>query len=366
MKIAYITKRFRQKSLDTIATANQIINSYRARGFDLTLRQLYYQFVAKDLIPNTERSYNNLGSIISDGRLTGLVDWDAIEDRTRNVRMNAHWRDPGGVIDSAADSFALDKWRGQKYAPEIWIEKDALIGVIEGICRQLDIPFFSCRGYVSQSEMWRGGRRLLRNINNSRTPIIFHLGDHDPSGMDMTRDIRDRLTMFAERGVRVERIALNMDQIQEHQPPPNPAKVTDSRAEEYIAEYGNESWELDALPPEVLSQLVEEAVEDVIDQAKWDSVYEEQEEGRKLLRITSQNWSAVAEFVGDNFELEEEADDDDDEDFDNMDMCGNCGESCESDEIQKCDKCGMDGLGNCCIGEDDHDCDPEENPTDGD
>ena len=236
-KIQYISKRFRDSSLQIIAHANSIIEEYQAQGYDLTLRQLYYQFVSHDLIPNLQSEYNKLGSIINDGRLSGLIDWETIVDRTRNVCSNSHWQSPKEIIDACAKQYEIDKWKDQPYRVEVWIEKDALVGVIEGICTELDIPYFSCRGYVSQSEMWSASQRLLQHIRCDQEIKILHLGDHDPSGIDMTRDIEDRLRLFMEEElpidfnevVTVHRIALNYDQIRQYNPPPNPAKTTDSR-----------------------------------------------------------------------------------------------------------------------------------------
>ena len=259
-------------TLAIVAKANEIIADYAAQGFSLTLRQLYYQFVARDLIPNTERSYKRLGSIINDGRLAGLIDWSAIEDRTRNLRANPHWDDPASVIEAARQSYRIDMWENQPKRVEVWIEKEALAGVISGVCEELDVPYFSCRGYVSQSEQWRAGHRARYHFNReSQQTVILHLGDHDPSGIDMTRDNDDRLAMFAGyRGApNVQRIALNMDQIDEYGPPPNPAKFTDSRFESYVRDYGHQSWELDALEPRVLVELIREKVAIYRDEDLW-------------------------------------------------------------------------------------------------
>lgn len=151
--VCYVEKRFNPATLDVIARANEIIAEYAEQGFALTLRQLYYQFVARALLRNKQTEYKRLGSIVNDARLAGLIDWDHIQDRTRNLLSNSHWTDPAEIIDSAARSFEVDKWTGQEWRPEVWIEKDALLGVIEGVCVELDVPFFSCRGYTSQSEM---------------------------------------------------------------------------------------------------------------------------------------------------------------------------------------------------------------------
>ena len=269
---AFIEKKFKAETRVVIDQANGIIDEYRAAGYTLTLRQLYYQFVARDLIPNTQRSYKRLGSIINDGRMAGYIDWDAIEDRTRNLERNAHWRSPQDGIQALRDQYRIDMWSNQPNRVEVWIEKEALIGVIEGVCTELDVPYFACRGYVSQSEQYRAGLRARSFYNRaSQDTVILHFGDHDPSGIDMTRDNYDRLRTFAGyRGKpRVVRVALNMDQVHEYRPPPNPAKVTDSRFEGYRREFGDESWELDALEPSVIDALIREHVDAYRDEAKW-------------------------------------------------------------------------------------------------
>ena len=295
-KIRYVEKNFRKATLDQIATANAIIDEYAAQGFDLTLRQLYYQMVARGHIENSERSYKNFGNVIDDGRLAGLIDWDRIVDRTRNLRVNGHFRDPAHIMTTAASSFQIDKWGRQPYRVEVWVEKDALIGVVEVPCRRLDVPFFACRGYTSQSEMWAAAQRLKSWRRRGQTPVILYLGDHDPSGIDMTRDVADRMTLFAG-GLKVDRLALNWNQVEQYNPPPNPAKLTDSRAEGYIAKFGLSSWELDALDPTTLAGLIETAVASFRDPALWAEAVEEEEEGLRLLQEAAGRWEDVAGFL---------------------------------------------------------------------
>ena len=283
-KIRYIQKKFSKPVLEIINSAENIINEYEAEGYDLTVRQLYYQFVARDIIPNNMNSYKRLASIINDARLAGLIDWDAIVDRTRQVRRNSHWNSPSEILEICADQFAVDKWENQPYHIEVWIEKDALVGVIENVCREHDIPYFSCRGYTSQSEVWSAAQRLQRCFDNGQEVIILHLGDHDPSGIDMTRDIQDRLDMFMEHSPMVNRIALNQKQVQRFNPPANPAKITDSRASKYISLYGNSSWELDALEPKYLVELIEQNIRKYKDKDSWNEKIHEEKDGRRVLK----------------------------------------------------------------------------------
>lgn len=286
MLIEYVQKNFGAKALDVIQKANAIIKEYQAQGFDLTLRQLYYQFVARALIPNRMSEYKNLGSIINDARLAGLISWEAIVDRTRNLQKNSHWENPHSIVDACAAQYQIDKWAKQPNHVEVWIEKDALIGVIEKACNALDVPYFSCRGYTSQSEMWAAGRRLQEYAQDGQEPVVIHLGDHDPSGIDMSRDIEDRLVMFSEGTVEVNRIALNMNQVETYNPPPNPAKITDTRAKAYIRQYGSESWELDALDPRLLEKLITKTVLKYRDEDIWEKSLRE-ENGHKKTLLTA-------------------------------------------------------------------------------
>lgn len=294
--IAYRATGFRQGKLDLITMADQICREYEAQGYELTLRQLYYQFVARGLIPNTMRDYKRLGEAVNDGPLGGLIDWDHIVDRTRNMIRTATWSTPADIIRSAAYSYTEDWWRDQEEYVEVWVEKEALAGVVQRPAERYQVPWFCCRGYVSQSEMWAAGQRLLRK-NKSHHCTVIHLGDHDPSGIDMSRDIRDRLWEFGAQ-VTVKRIALNMDQVEQYQPPPNPAKLTDSRATDYVDIYGDESWELDALDPATMDTLISDEIESHLDLDDFQAAKDHQEAQREILTQVEGRWEDVAAFLG--------------------------------------------------------------------
>ncbi|MGW4728903.1 hypothetical protein ACWEQC_06930 [Streptomyces shenzhenensis] len=297
MRQTYVPKTFTPAHQRLIDMAEQICREYAQQGFDLTLRQLYYQFVARDVIANKQTEYKRLGGIINDARLAGQLDWDYIVDRTRNLRGLSHWETPHEIIRSAASSYRTERWANQPHRVEVWIEKDALVGVITGVCERYDVDYFSCRGYTSQSELWGAAQRMIRYQRAGQKPVIIHLGDHDPSGVDMTRDIEERMRLFGA-DVEVRRIALNMDQVEEHQPPPNPAKLTDSRATSYIREHGRSSWELDALNPTLLDQLIEEEIWSWRDIDLWDEATQAMDRERQLLRTVARRWDDVAVFIG--------------------------------------------------------------------
>lgn len=306
-KIQYVSMNFRAATLEIIDLANRILQEYKNAGYSLTLRQLYYQFVARGYIENSDRSYKNLGDAINNARLAGLLDWNMIIDRTRNLNVKPHWYSPADIVAACANQYSVDMWENQKYYVEVWIEKDALIGVIERPCKEFDIPYFSCRGYTSQSEMWAAARRYLDvlKFNSQKKIVILHFGDHDPSGIDMSGDIQSRITMFLAEHMneigggyqpddvdlffQFRRIALNWDHIEAYNPPPNPAKTTDKRFKRYLREFGEESWELDSLPPNVLSDLITNNIAQYIDQVKWDKSRNKEIEGRRILREVAEN-----------------------------------------------------------------------------
>jgi hypothetical protein len=275
VKQFYKEIRLQRSSLAMVDKINDIAEDYMRQGYTLTLRQLYYQLVSKNVIVNTERSYKNLGALVNDARLAGLIDWDAIEDRGRAFKRRGNWASGGDILAGCAQSFHMDMWKGQDFRPYLIVEKDALVGVLSRVTYDLDVSLLGARGYPSASVLREFGAYDMRTCRaNGQLPVLIHLGDHDPSGLDMSRDLDERIAMFAEcevGDIEFRRIALNMEQIKELNPPPNPAKVTDARFANYQKQYGNDSWELDALEPSYLDRLARSVVEPYIDQDAWEA-----------------------------------------------------------------------------------------------
>lgn len=281
MKETFIKRSFRLDSLGTIQVVNNILDRYDAQGLKLSLRQLYYQLVVINAVPNTEKSYKKLGGLVSDGRLAGLIDWDLIEDRIRVPRVPTQYRDIEELVNSALYWYRLPRWEGQSHYVELWIEKDALSGVLAPLASEYHVTLMVNRGYSSQSAMKEAAERFRRWVD--RDCKLFYLGDHDPSGEDMVRDVADRLETFGV-SVEVQKIALTMEQVRQYNPPPNPAKMSDSRAEAYVSKHGAQSWEVDALPPDVLNRMVRTAIEGTLDKEMMGRVKTREEEDKKALR----------------------------------------------------------------------------------
>jgi len=299
-RIAYIEKKFRDDKMQLLLVINEIMNDYAGQGYDLSLRQLFYQLVSRDIVPNTMKEYKNLGTLVNDGRLAGILDWSQIVDRGRELVEPSHWTDPADIVRAAASSFRIDKWENQENHVLVSVEKQALEGVLGPVCNRLDVDFIANKGYSSQSTMWNLGRKLLDLREDcDKNIVVLYLGDHDPSGLDMDRDVEKRLSMFSEGPVEFSRLALKWEQIEELKPPENPAKLTDSRAGKYVAEFGDSSWELDAIEPKALDEIVTRAVESYLDMDLWAEAQEKERKMRKDMQDLSDNYGEVMDFMYD-------------------------------------------------------------------
>lgn len=293
----------RSENKTRIVTINNIIEDYQSQGYKLTLRQLYYQLVSRDIIPNKVEEYTKLSTLLNKGRMSGFVDWDAIVDRTRNIKTPYYEYSTQDAVQRTINSYKLDRHDVQDNYIEIWLEKDALSEIIYRATQPYGISLMVNRGYSSCSAMYQSYQRLAQEINNDKNVIIFYLGDHDPSGLDMIRDIRDRLSemliygnelqgkfddletaqYWLNKKLQVKPIALTSKQVRDYNPPPNPAKLTDPRATKYVEEFGYTSWEVDALNPKTLDTLVKKSILEYIDIDKHQEVLDKEEEDKEKL-----------------------------------------------------------------------------------
>lgn len=272
-------KRLITKRKELIKKIDEIASEYSANGMTITVRQVYYQCVARNILPNSKDSYEKISGLIADGRMSGLIDWTMIEDRTRYKRGNPHWNEPQEILIDAAKQYHIDTRITQPVYCEAWIEKDSLVSILENTCRGLDVPCFSCRGFPSITALHEASNRF-RNKDNA---VILYAGDHDPSGLKIPQVITDRLADF-EVNVKLYRIGLTLEQIKELDLPPFPAKEQDKNYKEYVKNTGlTEAWELDALPPEKLSGIFEKAIDSLTDFNKLDKMRRIEKEHKNYL-----------------------------------------------------------------------------------
>ncbi len=317
--------RMRQNSKDLLDACAGIITSYQGQGLRLTLRQLFYQLVTRNIITNEEKSYANLSTLVSNGRLIGVLDWEAIEDRGRLPKTPTEFSSLSELVEAALRSYRLPRLAGQPNYVELWVEKDALAGVLAPLAREFHVVLQVNKGYASQSSMWEAACRIDRLCRDEEgcvvsDAIILYLGDLDPSGEDMVRDIQERLDLFLRgylnmeegdfdrfafsdmshyspaAGVEIEgsgdevslqvvKIGITPEQVKTFRPPPNPAKLSDSRAAKFIVKHGRHSYEVDALPPNVLQELVRAEVGSRLDISKVDEIKERERRDKAQLRL---------------------------------------------------------------------------------
>lgn len=277
---AYMVKRFDPESARLIDAAIEILERL---GVQMTVRQLYYQLVASDLIPNSAKSYKRVVRVVRDGRLAGLIDWDHIEDRLRVPRVPSTWDDAGSFMRDVRHAFHLDRWEGQDQRVEVWVEKDALAGICGDVARAWQVTMQVNRGYSSVSAMREAAERVRRFNREGIAVTIGYLGDHDPSGEDMVRDVRDRLAMFGAT-VEVVKLAILESDIARYDLPPQPVKDTDARADAFRAKHGEACVELDALRPDVLSDRIQDFITERLDALEWQArVHEEDRQRERLI-----------------------------------------------------------------------------------
>lgn len=283
---------------DVVENIVSIVDNFTDQGYVLTLRQLHYQLVKANLIVNHDTAYKKLGDILDDCRYAGVIDWDAIEDRGRVPHIGFAVDSIAEALNIIANQYKRDRQQGQDTVVEVWTEKDALSGILKRITEKYHVRLVVNKGYSSSSAMYRAYQRIVDAHDDEKGFQILYFGDHDPSGLDMIRDIEARLTMMLEKGdhnlcpdtlegesaFEIRHIGLTMEQIKRYSLPPNPTKMTDARSASYIEKYGKTCWEVDALSPQQLTAIVEANIIATIDKDKYNDMLKIEGEERLKLR----------------------------------------------------------------------------------
>lgn len=278
----------RPETEEIIAQAKAILEEYQPTP--MSLRQVYYQLVARQVIENRESSYKGLSRKLVEARREGIIPWEWLEDRTRHARGGGHfYSDPSQYLAvlkyNAANGYARDVWDVQADYVEVWVEKDALSGLFADAIAPYDLTLNVGKGFSSASEVYLVAKRLKAEADRTgRTPIMLYFGDFDPSGEDMVRDLRCRLLDDFGCTVDMSKCALTYEQVQQYNLPPDFTKAKDSRAKKHIERYGDIAVELDALRPDVLRQMITTAVESVLDMDALNTLRYHEEQERAALR----------------------------------------------------------------------------------
>jgi hypothetical protein len=222
----------------------------------MTVRQVYYQATVRGIVDKTEAGYGVVQNDLTLMRKDGSLPYRWLADSTRWQRKPTTYRSVNEALEDTARLYRKDLWADANSYVEIWLEKDALAGVVVPITRQFDVPLMVARGYASLSFL----HSAAEYISELDVPAyIYHLGDYDPSGQDAARSIEQTLREMAPAAEIVfERIAVTPEQIAEWELPTRPTKASDTRSKGF----GEISVELDAIEPALLRDLVQSAIEE--------------------------------------------------------------------------------------------------------
>jgi hypothetical protein len=295
-----------------------ISRAYAAKGYRLTLRQLHYQMVSHDPnYVNHDTAYKKLGKILDDCRYSGVVDWNMFVDRGRKPYLPYWVLDIADALNDTKKQYRLNLQVGQPCHIEVWTEKDALSEIMQRSTSKYHVQLCVNKGYTSSSAIYESYCRIAQAITDGKDVKILYFGDHDPSGLDMVRDIRERLILMLSMGSQLDDIfdadderfdvipiGLTMDQIKKYKLPPNPTKMTDTRSDAYVKKFGKTCWEVDALDPDVLTNIIESNIESLLDVDQFNKMVKKQERDKKTLT------KLIDEYGGAPDESDDESDDD--------------------------------------------------------
>lgn len=253
----------------------------------LTVRQLYYQLVARQVIEKTEKAYKRVCAVSGQMRHDGTLAYGKIADGHRTRHHAYTCSDLAGALHDIHSQYRRNYWDDQPYHVEIWCEKDALSGVIRPVCDELRVPYVATRGFPSLTLIYESAGALLAT---GKPAHIFYFGDHDASGQSISAGLEPALQAHGAP-VQVQRVALSPKQIIVYNLPTRPGKESDSRHARFADTYGDACVELDALPPDVLATMVRQCITAMIEPHAWDAAAQlEVAEGATLRSLAAIRW----------------------------------------------------------------------------
>ncbi len=260
----------------------------------MSLRQLYYQLVSRGVIEKTEAAYKRTADAATQMRFNGSLPYRKIADGSRSRKAVYAHSGLQEALENAHEMYRRNYWIDQPHYVEIWCEKDALTGVIEPVCRAYGVTYVATRGFPSVTLRYESAMEIMAT---EKPATIFYFGDHDASGQQISTNLEEELRQHGA-DVTVFRVALNPEQVHAHNLPTRQGKKTDSRQAAFAAQFGDASVELDALPPDALTDLVRESIVSMINPAAWAAAEEVEELERETFRsLTLLNLEAGAFYT---------------------------------------------------------------------
>ncbi len=249
-----------------------------------TIRQLFYRLTVEGVIAKTEAEYKTVVRLTGEMRRAGLLPFEWIADSTRWMRKPRTFDSLEAALQITAQTYRRSLWAESSDYVEIWIEKEALAGVVVDVTNEFDVPLMVTRGYPSLSFVQSAAEAMNAR---SQFTYVYYLGDHDPSGVDISRKLEEDLHEFTFGISEFERIAVTPAQIEAWQLPSRPTKTTDTRAKRFRGE----SVELDAIPAPELRELVRGPIESHVDHHQLEVLRTAESEERRLLMQMAESFT---------------------------------------------------------------------------
>jgi hypothetical protein len=257
----------------------------------MTVRQVFYQATVHGVIEKTEGGYAKVQSLLADMRRDGELPYEWLADNTRWMRKPTTFAGPQEALLRTARFYRKSLWEEAGAYVEVWLEKDALAGVVIDVTHEYDVPLMVSRGYASLSFLHSAAENMEAQ---DRPCFIYHFGDYDPSGVNAAEKIDETLNELAPAAeIHFERVAVTPEQIERWNLPTRPTKSTDTRAKSWGG--GEESVELDAIEPARLRALVQIVIEEHLPETELNRLSEiEAAERESMIKFVG-GWRAAAE-----------------------------------------------------------------------
>ncbi|MHB8522190.1 MAG: hypothetical protein ACYDH9_15725 [Limisphaerales bacterium] len=257
------TRRTSGQMQDVLREIQTILNGEDGQ---ITIRHLFYRLVGLRVIEKTEQAYKGLCSHLSKWRRSEAIPWSAFSDSTRWHIQNNTFDGVQDALKNTVENYRRNLWDTQPFYLEVWVEKDAIAGIVSDTANTFGVPVFVARGFASLSSLYSAANTFRQATDAGKTAVIYHLGDYDPSGFaagdSMLRAFRDDFKV----DLQFIRAAVTKEQIEEMNLPTRPVKTSDSRAAKW---QGGECVELDTMPPGEIRALVESCILQHIDRHQW-------------------------------------------------------------------------------------------------
>jgi len=289
MKIRYTGHSFSKHNGVLIKQINSMFEAYAGQGYQITLRQLYYYLISKHKMGNTAAKYKALAKLVEDACLSGDIDWNWLQ-ASRRMSRGFFYKKPLDILQTCTQKFRVDPWAPQSSRVEVWVNKDNLLDTVKKMCAEYSVPVMSCQN-LSIAEMHNCAKRIVNNRENYQGTNIIYLSDHDPDGYSTHHKITKTMRLFCHTYATkfsFEKAAISPGTVNRYNLIPAPGVVQDAF---YKKEYGELTWELEALPPSALHKIILSAIEKYLDRDLFKQAQDKTLTGQKYLsRLGAKAW----------------------------------------------------------------------------